>query len=205
MRILSKSAHYMHLVRNEVTSIGQDQYGVLRQQTIKPQIMLEFTQHGLTGYDIQFGLQHWGRQGNRDPLDPFGSDAWGAHPDDRDGVIQGQVYRGWRPQQQFSVYDTSGLDPEAKEVVEAYFTANPQGQDWIVVTPKALVPPWPTYDTMHAAKIAPTAHELGLAAEAIQYEEATLNRESVLKALHKERVRQVEEQLEDEALKVIVP
>lgn len=202
MRILSKSAHYMHLVQNEERHIGQDERGVVRSVVIKPQIMLEFTRHGLTGYDYEFGLQHWGRGRSRDALDPYGSDAWGAHPDTRDGVLAGRVYAGWLPQLAFSVFDTNSLTGEAKETVEAHFTQHPEGQDYVVVTAKALVAPWPTFATMHAAKIAPMAADLGLLVEALAYEEATENRESVVASLRKRLEEAASSAAEDAALRV---
>jgi hypothetical protein len=204
MRIVSKSARYNHLVRNEVAQIGQDENGVLRRQVVKPQIWLEFRQSGLVGYDIEFAMQFWSKRDLRDPLDPFSASAWGAHPDTRDGAMAGQIYTAWRPT--FSVYDTDWADEgDVRDTIIKHFTEHPEGQDYVVVQPMALKPPWPSYDSMHASKIAPFAADAGVLVEALKYEVAMQNRESVVAALQKKTEEAAQVAAEDAALTVRIP
>lgn len=206
MRIISKSLKYNHLVRNAVIDMVVDNEGRKVPMVIKPQIWLEFSQNGITRYDHQYAAQHWGGH-NRDSHDGT-ADGWGAHPDPREGALNGVIHLGWRPWMTLSVFDTDNMEPgsEQREVVEEYFTTHPIGQDWIVVEPQKLVPPWPTYDSMQWKRIGPMAHDLGLAAVAFEYEAATKAREPVLKALQEEHAKQVETDAEDAALTgIIVP
>lgn len=205
MRILSKSLHYIHIVQTEDVQMAQDNRGVLRSFQTRPAIILEFRANGLTGYDLEFGLQHWFKSGLRDPLDPYSANAWGAHPQTFDDVMDGRVASAWRPQQNFSVYDTEWASPDTREIIEAHFNAAPEGQDYVVVTPKVLTPPWPAYPTMHASKIAPFAYDAGLLVEALAYERAMDARESVIVALEKKLQEAAEQAAEDAALRVITP
>ena len=206
MRILSNSAKFHLLVQNEVRQHAQDAQGVLQGYVLKPQIMLEFTQSGITAYEYEFAFRHWGGANRFDLAGNRTTDAWGAHPDMNDGALGARIYRGWDPRLQFSVFDTDGIQGvEEKQAVEDYFTKYPSGDGWVTVVAEAIPAPWPTYDSMHHNKIGPTAHDLGLVAEALRYERATKNREAVIKALEKQHEAQIVEAEEDEALKVIVP
>lgn len=206
MRILSKSLHYQHIVRNEVTQQAQDTRGVLRTYPVERELCLAFSKIGLTRADVEFGLRHWSMGQQRDWMDPFSFDAWGAHPSTRDDVVEGTAIRGWRPEGQFSIFDTDNLTGDDKVAADEHFTMHPSGQDYVVVVKVALVPPWPTYEEMQWKKIGPTARDLGLVHEAAAYEQSRDEpREGVLKALYEEHVEAVTTAAEDEALKVIVP
>lgn len=205
MRILSKSGAYRHTVRNEVTRTGQDEYGTMRSFPVKRELTLEFKQNGLTQHDYAFAMQHWMRGTPSDPTDPYSLDAWGAHPDTRDGVANGQVYRGWNPLLQISMFDTASLAGDDRDDADAYFVEHPVGQDWVVVEELKLSPPFPNYDKLHAAKIAGYAKDLGLIHESLVYEAAMENRESVMLALRKALGVAAEEAAEDAAMQVHIP
>jgi hypothetical protein len=55
------------------------------------------------------------------------------------------------------------------------------------------IPPWPTYDEMHPDHVADRAIEMGLAQQALMYEERTLNRDEVTGRLSEYVQQQVAE------------
>lgn len=216
MRIVSNHLLFRLIVRNEIRQFAQDDRGILRGYSPTSELTLEFSRNGITAHDMAFGMQTWMNSKVRsievdgiayvEANDPFKQEAWGAHPDTRDGAAGGHIYRAWDPRQQFSVFDTNSLGGQDKVDAEAFFTAHPQSPDYIVVEKTALKPPWPSYDETQWKKIAPLARELGFVAEAVAYEEAKDEpRPAVLAALREQHAAAVEEALEDEALKVIVP
>jgi hypothetical protein len=90
------------------------------------------------------------------------------------------------------VYDTdieknaNGWDDETAAKVEAYILNMPNyGQDFTQVEKVAGLAskPWPSYDDTHHFKIPVLAAELGLLEEALAYEVANKNRESVISGL----------------------
>lgn len=205
MRILSNHLLFRISVRGEVVQQAQDDRGVLRSYPIEKELILEFSRNSITAFDIECGMRHFMKGSGREATDPFSQEAWGAHPDTRDGVAGGHVYRAWDPRLQFSIFDTESLSGKDKDDAEAFFNEHPVSTDWVVVTAIALKPPWPSYDSMQWKRVGTMAHELGLAGEALSYELATKNREAVVKALQEEHAKAVAEAEEDANLKVIVP
>lgn len=213
MRIVSNHLLFRITVRGEQRQYAQDTRGILQGYTPVRELTLEFSRNGMTAHDLAFGMQTWMsgvvRSVEKDGIsyidanDPFKQDAWGAHPDTRDGVAGGRVYRAWDPRTQFSVFDTNSLEGEDKACAEDFFTKYPQSPDYVVVEKTALRPPWPSYDDMQWKKIAPFAREAGMVAEAVAYEEARDEpRPAVLAALREEHKAVVEEAEEDAMLRV---
>lgn len=206
MRIVSNHLLFRLTVRSEIRQYAQDERGVLRGYSPESELTLEFSRNGITAHDIAFGMQTWMNASRREATDPFGQDAWGAHPSDRDGVAGGHAYRAWDPRLQFSVFDTNTLGGPDKVCAEKFFTEHPQSTDYVVVEKTSLKPPWPSYDETQWKKIAPLARELGFVVEAVAYEEARDEpRPAVLAALRDEHKAAVVEAAEDASLTVIVP
>jgi len=91
-----------------------------------------------------------------------------------------------------SVFDTvveqerQGWTDEMREKVEQFMLAKPNyGQDFTQVEKVAVEAgkPWASYDETHHFKIPGLAAELGLLDEALEYERANKNRESVVSGL----------------------
>lgn len=90
---------------------------------------------------------------------------------------------------------------EEKKLVETVLLelCETQPQFIQVWKPPAPSPPWSTYDNTPADRVPALAEELGLAREALAYEEATRNRPSVVNRLRKAVERQaVHEALAEE-------
>lgn len=73
---------------------------------------------------------------------------------------------------------------------------NPAFNDFKLYEPPTPSAPWPTYDDTHHNKIAVLADELGLVVEAVHYERANKNRQSVIDQLNEKLAdKQVEAEL----------
>lgn len=133
-------------------------------------LAVQFTQESLTDSDLAFALSHWrekeftGRWLDADhvTLQPLG---------ERIGVYD------TREEQ-----DRNGWSDEMREMVEKWMLRkNNYGSDFTQVTViKPLVmAPWANYDTTHWKQIPILAEQLGLVREALAYETANKNRESI--------------------------
>lgn len=121
-----------------------------------PALTAEFGQHG----------------GEYDWIDDTGTTRKGA-------IIHGYFFDLDAAQEQ------NGWSDEETELVQKVLLAQCKkapGDVWVHETAKPSAP-WPTYDMTHHNKVASLAEELGLLDEAIAYESATKNRESVIAQL----------------------
>jgi hypothetical protein len=94
--------------------------------------------------------------------------------------------------------EVNGWSDEDKELVRKVLLMQCKktpADVWVHETAKPQIP-WPTYDSTHHNKIPVLAEELGLIGEAIAYEAANKNRDSVVAALEeRRRVHEAAEEL----------
>lgn len=144
-----------------------------RDQTVES-VPVQFTQEYLTQADIDFALHIW-------PEDTFK----GRYMENDEVTLEPLAGR-------IGVYDTAeeqtrnGWDDAMKTKVEGFMLAKKNlGLDFAVVEKVVGLAskPWPSYDEAHHFKIPALASELGLLEEALAYEQANKNRESVISGL----------------------
>lgn len=141
---------------------------------VQESVSVQFTGEYLTQADIDFALHYF-------PESEFKGrwmEADGVTLEPLDGRI--------------GVYDTveeqarQGWDDETVKKVEAFMLAKPNyGLDFTRVEKIVAEAgkPWPSYDETHHFKIPALAAELGLLSEALAWEQANKNRDSVVSAL----------------------
>jgi hypothetical protein len=141
---------------------------------VEESLPVQFTQEYITQDDIDFALH------------VFSGDKFTGRYQELDGVTPEAL------DHRIGVFDTTeeqarnGWDNETREKVEAFMLAKPNyGHDFAKVEKIVQVAgkPWPSYDETHHFKIPVLAAELGLLEEALAYEQANKNRESVLSGL----------------------
>ena len=144
-----------------------------RDQT-EESIPVQFTQEYLNQSDIDFALHVW-------PESTFRG-RWIENDEVTLEPVAGRI----------GVYDTAeeqernGWDDATREKVEKFLLAKANlGVDFTQVEKIVGVAskPWPSYDETHHFKIPALAAELGLLDEALAYEQANKNRDSVISGL----------------------
>lgn len=137
-------------------------------------VSVQFTDEYVTQADIDFALDY------------FPEKMFKGRYMEADQVTQEQL------DHRIGVFDTEleqarqGWDDATVAKVEAFMLAKPNyGQDFTKVEKVAGVAskPWPSYDETHHFKIPALAAELGLLEEALAYEQANKNRDSVVDGL----------------------
>lgn len=150
-------------------------FGGDREQ-VDDSVSVKFTQDYITASDVEQALRQWPEKSFRG--------RW-VH---EDGITLQPL------PELIGVYDTleeqqrNGWSDEVRETVEKWMLAKPNlGHDFIQVDEPSFKAPWPNYDSTHHFRIPGLAAELGVIDEAVAYERATKNRESVLKSLEGQR------------------
>ena len=184
MRFVSMSANF-HAgnFRNAELAISEPKVAIINGQSrvvqsepykVSDALPIQFSQLGLLQSDIEAAKDHW-RTFPGLPLEEDGVTPANPVECGRIGVFDSEE---WQRR-----YD---LPNEDREAVEQKLLRSPfYGEDFIKVEAAYLAPqkPWASYDETHHFKIPGLAVELGLVAEALAYEQATKNREGVVKAL----------------------
>ena len=137
-------------------------------------VSVQFTQEYLTQDDIDFALQFFpekGFTGRYLEADSVTQEPLATRIGAFDTTVE-QEQRGWTD--------------EIREKVEQYLLAKESYGSAFTRVEKIVVAagkPWPSYDDTHHFKIPTLAAELGLLDEALAYEQANKNRESVISGL----------------------
>lgn len=85
--------------------------------------------------------------------------------------------------------EQKGWGPTEKEIVARHMLTLPPNRAMFYLLAKApAAKPWPSYDEMHHKQVVPFAVQAGLVAEALAYEQDTLNRPSVVDGLRESLV-----------------
>lgn len=173
-RYLSKYSSMKKTVRKAQQTLVQGPQGPFL-QVMEPAHIAIFAKAGVTPWERDFALKHFGFTGVADGEDPIG---------------------------RLSLYDTDaeadrhGWTPEEKAEIEAVLDAG-VSSDYFRVEKPRLTAPWPSYDDLLpqgrrtaelvAEQIAETVKTLGLDAEGvIAYELENRNRPEVIEALQSE-------------------
>lgn len=159
MRFVSKHANYAFVARPDKIQMVLGSGGMMMPQTIESAIVCQF-HHGLVRpEEAELAKQHWLGFGHRDDGTAI---AYGATPTTVTGVVNGQAHEGWNPDLMFSVFDTEEIHDEAdrKLAEERLMSDSGFGMDHILVSGKALTPPWPTYEDMKGVKGNSTAKQV---------------------------------------------
>lgn len=220
MRFISNHPHYRFVVTNDdgdwkkAPGSERDVWVVTDKG-----FTAEFVHGALTNYEQVLAMNHWvGGQGTRrdGTLRGMGAHAMISAPSYNGNTNIGQTARlvPFQPQFRFSLFDTETIkDPRLRELAEAKLSdADLVGNDVLMVIPEAVPEPWPGYDQMKGVRGKPLAETIashalatGQVAQTLAYEQATKNREQIVKALEDAHAEAVERAEEDDALSAVVP
>ena len=151
MRFVSKHANFTFIARPDKVQMVVGPGGTNIAQTIEPALVCDF-RHGLVRpEECELAKQHWLGFGSRDDGTLV---AYGATPTTVVGVVNGVAHEGWNPDLMFSVYDTEEIANEEDRayVEDRLKNDHGNGREFIQVSGKQLVPPWPNYEDMKGVK-----------------------------------------------------
>lgn len=148
---------------------------------------------------------------------PLGRFAFGSMPGVEEGNINIQdameegytttAHESYDPYLHMALFDTANpaqCPPHRREEVEAFLLGHYElGRSYVRVDNYNLTPPWPTYPIegdVDVEKFMRFVKAGGLAAVALQYEEAAANREELVEALRAQVTVELEQAQEDAGL-----